>query len=152
MQRVTRQPSVLPWIVAFKAVKATVLAALGVILLLAIPRDPVDFVVQIAMAVHLPLTSRLVDRGLTLAFRATPRKEEALAAAAFGYSILMAFEGVGLYLRRGWARWFTIGATSSLIPVEVYEIVREPRLLRVLILLLNIAVVAYLWRRKEIFE
>jgi len=79
MQRVTRQPSVLPWIVAFKAVKATVLTALGVMLLMAIPRDPVDFVVQIAMAVHLPLTSRLVDRGLTLAFRATPRKEEALA-------------------------------------------------------------------------
>jgi len=152
MQSLSSQPSLLPWIVAFKAVKATVLAVLGAALLLATHRDPVDFVVQIAMAVHLPLSSRLVDRVLTLAFRATPRKEEALAAAAFGYAILMATEGVGLYLRRRWARWFTIGATSSLIPVEVYEIVREPRLPRVLILLLNIAVVAYLWRRREIFE
>jgi uncharacterized membrane protein (DUF2068 family) len=152
MQSVTRQPSLLPWIVAFKAVKATILATLGATLLVAVHLDPIDFVVQIAMAVHLPLTSRLVDRALTLAFRATPRKEEALAAAAFGYAILMATEGVGLYLRRRWARWFTIGATSSLIPIEAYEILQEPRLLRVLILLLNIAVVAYLWRRKEIFE
>ena len=50
---------------------------------------------------------------------------------------MMALEGVGLYLRRRWARWFTIGATSSLIPVEVYEIAREPGLVRVLILLLK---------------
>jgi uncharacterized membrane protein (DUF2068 family) len=148
----TGHPSLLPWIVAFKAVKATVLAALGVMLLMAIHRDPVDFVVQIAMAVHLPVTSHLVDRALALAFRATTQKEEALAAAAFGYAILMGTEGVGLYLRRRWARWFTIGATSSFIPLEVYEIAREPRLLRVLILVLNIAVVAYLWRRREIFE
>jgi uncharacterized membrane protein (DUF2068 family) len=152
MQRVIRQPSLLPWIVAFKAVKAAILATLGATLLFAVHRDPIDFVLQIAMAVHLPLTSRLVDRALTLAFRATPRKEEALAAAAFGYAILMATEGVGLYLRRRWARWFTIGATSSLIPIEAYEILQEPRLLRVLILLLNIAVVAYLWTRREIFE
>jgi uncharacterized membrane protein (DUF2068 family) len=64
----------------------------------------------------------------------------------------MGTEGVGLYLRRGWARWFTIGATSSLIPIEVFEIVREPRPLRVAILVLNVAVVVYLWKRKEVFE
>jgi uncharacterized membrane protein (DUF2068 family) len=152
MQRVSRQPSLLPWIVAFKALKATILAALGAMLLLAIHRDPVDFVAEIAMTVHLPLTSGLVERALALAFRATPRKEEALAAAAFGYAILLGAEGIGLYLRRPWARWFTIGATSSLIPIEVYEIVREPRPLRVLVLLVNIAVVVYLWKRKDVFE
>jgi len=65
---------------------------------------------------------------------------------------VLGMEGIGLYLRRSWARWFTIGATSSLIPLEVYEIVREPHLLRVVVLLLNAAVVVYLWRRKEVFE
>jgi uncharacterized membrane protein (DUF2068 family) len=64
----------------------------------------------------------------------------------------MGTEGVGLYLRRRWARWFTIGATSSLIPIEMWEIVREPRAPRVLILLLNAGVVVYLFRRKEQFE
>ena len=43
-------------------------------------------------------------------------------------------------------------ATSSLIPIEVYEILREPRIVRVVILLLNVAVVAYLWRCQEVFE
>jgi uncharacterized membrane protein (DUF2068 family) len=147
-----RSVSLLPWIIAFKAVKATLLTAIGVSLLFAIHRDPVDLVVDIARAVHLPITSRVLDRAMTLAFRATPKKELALALMAFGYAILMGTEAVGLYLRRRWARWFTIGATSSLIPIEVFEIVREPRPLRVVVLLLNIGVVVYLWRRKEVFE
>ena len=144
--------SLLPWIVAFKAVKTTLLTSLGVTLLFAIHRDPIDLVNQIALAVHLPLTSRVFDQALNLALRVTPKNELVLAIAAFGYAALMATEGVGLYLRRPWARWFTIGATASLVPVEIYEIVREPHVLRVLILVLNLAVVAYLWKRKEVFE
>jgi uncharacterized membrane protein (DUF2068 family) len=136
----------------FKAVKTLLLSALGVASLLAIRSGPVDLVMEIAHAVHLPMSSRLLDRVLNLAFHATPKKEVALAVTAFGYAALMGTEGVGLYLRRPWARWFTIGATSSLIPIEVYEILREVGVLRVLILLLNVAVVAYLWRRKEMFE
>jgi uncharacterized membrane protein (DUF2068 family) len=142
----SRSASVLPWIVAFKAFKCVLLTALGVAALSAIHRDPVDLVVQIAQTVHLPVTSRL------FALRATPRDEVTVAATAFGYAFVLGMEGVGLYLRRAWARWFTIGTTSSLIPLEVYEIVREPRLLRVLVLLLNAGVVVYLWRRKEVFE
>jgi uncharacterized membrane protein (DUF2068 family) len=142
----------LPWIVAFKAVKTILLIALGGALLLAIHRDPVDVVVQLAQAVHLPLTSRLFDRMLGLAVRTTPRREVELALSAFGYAVLMGTEGVGLYRRRSWARWFTIGATSSLLPIELYEIMREPRVLRILVLVLNLGVVVYLWRRREVFE
>jgi uncharacterized membrane protein (DUF2068 family) len=144
--------SLLPWIVAFKAVKSALLTLLGVTLLFAIHGDAVTIVTTIARAVHLPLTSRLFTRLLELAFDATPRKEVAAAITAFGYAALMGAEGVGLYLRKPWARWFTIGATSSLVPAEVYEIVREPRPLRILILIVNVAVVWYLWRRKEVFE
>jgi uncharacterized membrane protein (DUF2068 family) len=147
----SRTASLLPWIVAFKAIKAVLLTASGVAVLFAIHRDPIDLVLQFAQAVHLPLTSRLFDRILMLATRTTPTKEVAVALAAFGYAILMGTEGVGLYLRRSWARWFTIGVTSSLMPIEVYEIVREPRIVRGLILALNVAVVAYLWRRREVF-
>jgi uncharacterized membrane protein (DUF2068 family) len=64
----------------------------------------------------------------------------------------MGTEGIGLYLRKQWARWFTIIATSSLIPIEVYEIARRPRLARVAVLILNVAVVAYLWRRDDLLE
>jgi uncharacterized membrane protein (DUF2068 family) len=89
---------------------------------------------------------------MTFAFHATPAREVGLAVTAFGYAVLMGSEGVALYLRRPWARWFTIIATSSLIPVELYEIVREEHAVRIIVLLVNILVVIYLLRRKEMFE
>jgi uncharacterized membrane protein (DUF2068 family) len=100
----------------------------------------------------LPLTSRVFQRLLLLVGNLTITKETALALTAFGYAALMGTEGVALYLRKPWARWFTIIATSSLIPLEIYEIIRELHPIRVLILLANAAIVVFLWRRKEAFE
>ena len=64
----------------------------------------------------------------------------------------MGSEGVSLYLRKPWARWFTIIATSSLIPVELYEVAREIHPIRVLVLLANLAIVVCLFRRKDLFD
>ena len=41
---------------------------------------------------------------------------------------------------------------TSLIPIEIYEIVREVHLVRVLVLVANVAIVLYLVRRRELFE
>jgi uncharacterized membrane protein (DUF2068 family) len=147
-----RRGYILNLIVAFKALKATLLTLLGVGLLVSSRRDPVTIALSLARAVHLPVTSRLFARLMMFAFHATPTREVGLAITAFGYAVLMGSEGIALYLRRPWARWFTIIATSSLIPVEVYEIAREVHLLRIVVLLVNIAVVIYLWRRREMFE
>lgn len=147
-----RRSSILGWVIAFKAFKAISLTGLGVALLATRHDDPMDLLIRAALAIHLPLTSRLFDRALAFALNLTERKQIALALTAFGYGILMASEGVALYLRRPWARWFTIGATSSLLPIEVYEIVRDVHPVRVLVLLANGAIVIYLYRRKELFE
>jgi predicted membrane protein DUF2127 len=56
----SRTSSLLPWIVAFKAAKAALPTTFGVMLLFVIHRDPVDLVLQLAEAVHLPPASRLV--------------------------------------------------------------------------------------------
>ena len=142
----------LPWIVAFKAAKSLVLACLGVVLLVVRRADPVDLLARAALAVHLPVTSALFERLLKIVLNLTVRREVALAITAFAYAALMGTEGVSLYLRKSWARWFTIIATSSLIPLEVYEIVRELHVGRVVVLGLNMAIVVWLWRRKEMFE
>jgi uncharacterized membrane protein (DUF2068 family) len=147
-----RRPSPLAWIIAFKAFKAITLAALGVILLTTRHDDPADVLTRAATAIHLPLTSRLFDRALQFALNLSVGKQVALAVTAFGYAVLMGSEGVALFLRRPWARWFTIGATASLMPIELYEIAREIHPVRVLILLANIAIVVYLIRRKDLFD
>jgi uncharacterized membrane protein (DUF2068 family) len=148
----TRDRSLVAWIVAFKAIKAIALTALGIVLLAARRTDPADLLVRAVMAFHLPLTSRLLDRLLTLAAHFTITRPTALAVTAFGYAALMGAEGLALYFRKRWARWFTIVATGSLIPLEVYEIVRRPHVMRVLVLVVNIAVVIYLAKRTDLMD
>jgi uncharacterized membrane protein (DUF2068 family) len=148
----TRRPGLLLWIIALKAVKATVLAALGIALLTTRHSDPVAVAMRLALTLHLPLSSRLLDRAIAFLSTLTISKQTILAMTAFAYAILMGTEGVALYLGKSWARWFTIIATSSLIPIEVYEIVRELHPIRVVVLLVNIGVVVYLWRRRDIFD
>jgi uncharacterized membrane protein (DUF2068 family) len=146
----SHRPNLLRWIIAFKALKAVTLTVLGIVLLTTRHSDPVDFFVRIALAVHLPLTSRLLDRVLAFLANLTISRQTALAWTAFGYASLMGTEGIALYLGKPWARWFTIVATSSLIPVEIYEIIRRPQLIRVAALVVNVGVVAYLWRRHDL--
>jgi uncharacterized membrane protein (DUF2068 family) len=141
-----RNRSLLSWIIGFKAVKAIALVAVGITLLVTRDEDPAYMVVRLALALHLPLTSRLFDRAFSTATTLTVGKQIALAVTAFAYAGLMGSEGITLYLRKPWARWFTIIATTSLIPIEIYEIAREPTVVRVLILLLNVGIVLYLWR------
>ena len=147
-----RRTNLLPWIVAFKAFKSVSLSALGVALLTTRHEDPVDLLFRFALVTHLPLSSRLFLRALTWATTLTLRTQTALALTAFAYGILMAAEGLALHFRKPWARWFTIVATSSLMPLELVEIVREPRPLRMLVLVANAAIVVYLWKRKDIFD
>jgi uncharacterized membrane protein (DUF2068 family) len=147
-----RAASLVSWIVAFKAFKTTTLAAAGVALLATRQADPADLLIQLALAVHLPLSSELFSRVLMYATELTVGKRTALALTALGYAALMGTEGVGLYLRKPWARWLTIAATGSLIPIEIYEIVRNTHLVRIIVLAVNVAVVVYLYRRKEAFE
>jgi uncharacterized membrane protein (DUF2068 family) len=148
----SQRSSLLPWVVAFKAFKTIVLTILGASLLVTRHDDPVDILTRIALAVHLSFTSELLNRAMTVAARLTVAKQTGLAITALGYALLMGTEGIGLYLRKPWARWFTIIATSSLLPLEVYELVRQVTPLRIVILLANIAIVVYLYRRKEDFQ
>ena len=61
-----------------------------------------------------------------------------------GYAALFLTEGTGLLFRQRWAEWLTIIATSSLMPIEVYELAKEFTAVRLLTLLVNAAVVVYL--------
>ena len=90
--------NLLRWIIAFKALKAVTLTMLGIVLLTTHHPDPVDLFVRIALAVHLPLTSRLLDRVLAFLADLTISRQTALGWTAFGYASLMGTEGITLYL------------------------------------------------------
>jgi uncharacterized membrane protein (DUF2068 family) len=68
----------------------------------------------------------------------------ALRMVTLAYAAVFAVEGVGLWMQKRWAEWLTVIITASLIPLEAWEIFFRPTVGKVLILLANAAVVAYL--------
>ena len=73
-----------------------------------------------------------------------------IAIVAFLYAILFAVEGVGLWSAKRWAEYLTIVATSSLVPYEVYELIRHTSWPRAAALGINLLVVAYLvWKVRQ---
>lgn len=53
-------------------------------------------------------------------------------------------EGWALHRRFVWAPWVVVISTGSLLPFEVFELVRAPHPIRVLILVVNLGIVVYL--------
>jgi uncharacterized membrane protein (DUF2068 family) len=51
---------------------------------------------------------------------------------------------VGLLLKRRWAEYLTVLATVLLLPLEFYELAHKVNLFRVMVLLANLAILAYL--------
>jgi len=74
----------------------------------------------------------------------TPRQLEALGIAAFLFAGLFTTEGLGLWLGKRWAEYFTVIATLSLVPLEVYELTCRASPARFAALALNLAAAVYL--------
>jgi uncharacterized membrane protein (DUF2068 family) len=68
----------------------------------------------------------------------------AIQAGTFFYALLHMIEGTGLLLERDWAGYLVVIATSSLIPFEIYEIVKKPSRIRIALFVLNVGIVVYL--------
>jgi uncharacterized membrane protein (DUF2068 family) len=68
----------------------------------------------------------------------------AISAGSFFYAALLLTEGIGLMLEKHWAEYFTIIVTSSFLPLEVYEIFHHFHWGKVALLIVNLAIVAYL--------
>ena len=75
----------------------------------------------------------------------------AAAAVVTAYAALEAVEMIGLWLAKRWAEYLTFVATIALIPLEVYEIVDKPTVLKIVTLVINVAIAVYLLWAKRLF-
>jgi uncharacterized membrane protein (DUF2068 family) len=78
------------------------------------------------------------------ASHANDSRLRSLAALAFLYAAVRFIEAYGLWRMRVWAEWFAIIAGSLFLPVEAYELFRRATGMRVIVLLTNLFIVAYL--------
>jgi uncharacterized membrane protein (DUF2068 family) len=74
-----------------------------------------------------------------------------LGAVLLVYAAVEGIEAVGLWYQRRWAEYLTFLVTTSLLPLEVYEIVTRTTVLKVLAFVINVAVVIYLLFAKRLF-
>jgi len=74
-----------------------------------------------------------------------------VGAVLLVYGLVEGIEAVGLWYQRRWAEYLTFVVTTSLLPLEVFELVNRLTALKVVAFVVNVAVVAYLLRAKRLF-
>ncbi|UWZ84161.1 DUF2127 domain-containing protein [Occallatibacter riparius] len=133
----------------FKLLKAAILVATGIGILKLMHKGVASTLQQWIAMIHLDPGGRFVSRAIEKATSLPHDKIRDLGIVSFIYAGLFFTEGIGLWMLKRWAEWFTILITGSLVPIEAYEIAQRPTGLRIIILVINMAVLAYLlWHIK----
>jgi len=131
-------------IAVFKFLKAALLIALGIGLFKLLHKDIGDVLEHWFEALRLDPGRHFVNLALEKAAHVSPAQVKKLGLGSFLYAGLFLTEGTGLWLRKRWGEWLTVIITSSLIPVELYEIYRHASYTKSVVLALNVAIVIYL--------
>jgi uncharacterized membrane protein (DUF2068 family) len=93
------------------------------------------------------LERKLIERALTWVEDLGAKRIQIFVAVTVAYTAVALLEGIGLWMRRTWAEWLTVLFTASLIPFELWELIKRPpghRLPIAATLFLNVVIVAYL--------
>jgi len=138
-------------IIVAKLVKATLLATLGVTAFVLAHRDVNAAMTSIVTWFGLNPGGPRVERFIAHVTGMTPHRIEEVGVGAFVIAGVMLTEAWGLHRRRVWAEWFTIGITTSLIPLEIYELAIGASMGKVVTLVLNVAIVIYLASHRGLF-
>jgi uncharacterized membrane protein (DUF2068 family) len=143
----TTQTRVVRLIALFKLLKGILLIALGVAALKLLHTDIAGVVEDWARVLGFLQNSRFVGRALSVAAALTPDRVRDVIVGSFLYGGLFLTEGVGLWLLKRWAMWFTVIITGSFLPLEMYELARHPSAGKVGVLVVNLVLAVYLARR-----
>lgn len=134
-------------IAAFKFFKGAMLVALCVGAFKMLHKDIGSVVEHWVEALRLDPANHYVDATLAKAWNLGPDEIKKLGIGSLLYAGLFFTEGTGLWLQRRWGEWVTVIITSTLVPIEAYEIYRHVTWLRIAVLVINVGIVFYLiWR------
>lgn len=134
-------------IALFKLVKAVLLAIVAVGTLSLVNRDIAEEIGRWVAVVHVDPDNRYIQKLITKLTTLDPGKLEAIGAGTFIYAVIFTIEGIGLLMKKRWAEYLTVVTTAILIPLEIYEILIHMKIPRIVLLIVNTAIVWYLARR-----
>lgn len=131
-------------IAAFKLLKGFALLALGIGALKFLHKDVAAIVEHWINVFQVDPHNHYIHGLLEKLSMLDARRLKELSVGTFIYSAIFFTEGIGLAVGKRWAEYFTVITTSSLLPLEIYELVKHVSVARIFALLINLAVVVYL--------
>lgn len=128
----------------FKLVKGIVLFILAIGVLRLLHRDVGEMLEHWLNKLRIDPENRYSASLLSKAGLLDDKKLEVVSALTFVYSAMFLTEGVGLFLEKRWAEWFSVIATASFIPIEIFEVCKHLSIVKIILVLANIGIVWFL--------
>jgi uncharacterized membrane protein (DUF2068 family) len=135
------------WIIAigvWKLLEGALFIVLGIGALRLLHKDLVDVVTRFVVDIGRDPEGHFVSLILDKVALIDPHRLKQISLAIFAAAGLHFLEGIGLVLRKVWAEYVTLILTASFLPWELFEIIRHVTWIRIVLMLLNIAVVIFL--------
>ena len=142
--RQRRQRQLLRAVAFFEFFKGSFVVVMGVCAIALVHRDVWLYAEKLLALLHVNTDRRSAQLFLDFADGITDARLWAAARIAFAYAVLRFTEAYGLWNGRTWAEWVAFVSGFLLLPLEVRELLRGVTLLRVALLVGNIAVVLYM--------
>ncbi len=140
-------------IIIFKLFKAVVFLLFGLATLRLLRSGTIPSAREIAHFFAASPESELIRKAAQAIRELTPIQATRIAVGSLVASAVFLAEALFLTARIWWSPFFTIVLTASGIPVEVWEILHRPlSFRRYLLLAVNVAILLYLWARRNEFR
>ncbi len=140
----TKRNRWLELIAAYKILQAALLVSVAVGALRLLHKDVADILYNLADKLRMDQEGRLVSFLLDKASLLDDHMLRRISVFLFCYAAIGLLEGIGLFFEKVWAEWLTALITASFLPLEIMELLHRVTWLRVGLLVVNLAVLAYL--------
>jgi uncharacterized membrane protein (DUF2068 family) len=137
-----QRPLGLVAIVVYKSFFAVVLLVASIAIFLALKNYAA--IAQFAETYTPETQVGIVDWGLDKVLHLDPRTLQFSGLATGIYSVVTAVEAIGLWQQKTWAHLMVIGLVGLGIFPEIYELAKEATLIKLLVFVINVAVLTYL--------
>jgi len=134
----------LRWIAWLNVCKGVLLCLLALGLLGFLHRDIDAIVGNWLSLLGMNMENRHIVKLLARLDHVTDKQVAEWSGITFAVAGVFLTEGAGLLLRQEWAKYLTIGVTASFVPLEIVESIKHFGWLKLGLMVVNIAVVAFL--------
>jgi uncharacterized membrane protein (DUF2068 family) len=134
----------MPIIAIFKLAKAVLLVAAGIGILKLVHHDIGQVIEHWVYVLQLDPDNQHIHNLLMKVWSVDDRRLKEIGAGTFCYAAIFFTEGTGLLLGKRWAQYFTSIVTASFLPLEIYEMIHKPSVVKAGVIAVNVAILIYL--------